>query len=192
MSYEGLYIEKGGVALDIPLCDYSSTLMTLHLLYDCYIQLSTLELPLDKTLHKICTCTHVRQNRLEQAMQYITMTWKIVGIPTLWHPHDGRRWQTNAKLGIPRCCLCTLWWNISGSKLLPPSHLSTLLGILFPTHLITYASLSWVWLDQRHTDAWCLHGSPSLCWWLCTSTHQSMSQAPVELVPLSLPSWVSQ
>ena len=51
MSYEVLYIAKGGVALDIPLCDSSYTLMTLHLLYDCYIQLSTLELPLDKTLH---------------------------------------------------------------------------------------------------------------------------------------------
>ena len=51
MSYEGLFIENGGVALNIPLCDSSSTLMTLHLLYDCYIQLSTLELPLDKTLH---------------------------------------------------------------------------------------------------------------------------------------------
>ena len=51
MSYEGLYIEKGGVALDIPLCDSSSTLMNIHLLYDIYIQLSTLELPLDKTLH---------------------------------------------------------------------------------------------------------------------------------------------
>ena len=57
MSYEGLYIAKGGVALDIPLCDYSSTLMTLHLLYYCYIQLSTLELPLNKMLHTICTCT---------------------------------------------------------------------------------------------------------------------------------------
>ncbi len=51
MSYEGLFIAKGGVTLDIPLCDSSTTLMTLHLLYDCYIQLSTLELPLDKTLH---------------------------------------------------------------------------------------------------------------------------------------------
>ena len=66
MSYEGLYIAKGGVALEIPLCDYSSIIMTLHLLYDCYIQLLTLELPLDKTLHTIYTCTHVRRNRLEQ------------------------------------------------------------------------------------------------------------------------------
>jgi len=51
MSYEVLFIAKGGVTLDIPLCDSSTTLMILHLLYDCYIQLSTLELPLDKTLH---------------------------------------------------------------------------------------------------------------------------------------------
>ena len=68
MSYEGLYIEKGGVVLDIPLCDSSSTLMTPHLIYDYYIQLSTLELALDKTLYTICTRTHVRQNRLEQAI----------------------------------------------------------------------------------------------------------------------------
>ena len=51
MSYEVLFIAKGGVTLDIPLCDSSSTLMTLHLLYGCYIQLLTLEIPLDKTLH---------------------------------------------------------------------------------------------------------------------------------------------
>ena len=51
MGYEVLFIEKGGVTLDIPLCDSPSTLLTLHLLYDYYIQLSTLELPLDTTLH---------------------------------------------------------------------------------------------------------------------------------------------
>jgi len=46
MSYEGLYIAKGGVTLDIPLCDNSTTLMTLHLLYDCYIQPLTFDLHL--------------------------------------------------------------------------------------------------------------------------------------------------
>jgi len=46
MSYEGLFIAKGGVTLDIPLCDSSTTLMTLHLLYDCYIQPLTLDLHL--------------------------------------------------------------------------------------------------------------------------------------------------
>ena len=51
MSYEVLFIAKGGVTLDIPLCDISSTLMILHLLYDYYVQLLTLELPLDVTLH---------------------------------------------------------------------------------------------------------------------------------------------
>ena len=51
MSYEVLFIAKGGVTLDIPLCDNSSTLMKLHLLFDCYIQLLTFEFPLDKTLH---------------------------------------------------------------------------------------------------------------------------------------------
>ena len=88
MSYEGLYIAKGGVTLDIPLCDCSPTFMTLQLFYDCYIQLFTLELPLDKTLHTICTYTHVRQNILEKAMQDITMNYKTVGRLALRHPHD--------------------------------------------------------------------------------------------------------
>lgn len=74
MSYEVLYIAKGGVTLNIPLCDCSPTIMTLQLLYDYYIQLSTLELPLDKMLRTIYTCTHVRLNRLEQAMQDINKT----------------------------------------------------------------------------------------------------------------------
>ena len=99
MSYEGLYIAKGGLTLDILLCDYSSILMTLHLLYDYCIQLLTLELPLDNTSHTICTCTHVRQNRLEQAMQDITMIETNVGRPTLRHYDDGRWWRTDAKLG---------------------------------------------------------------------------------------------
>lgn len=51
MSYDGIFIEKGGVTLEIPLCDHSFILMTLQLLYDCYIQLLTLEIPLDKMLH---------------------------------------------------------------------------------------------------------------------------------------------
>ena len=43
---EGLFITKVGVTVDIPLCDSSTTLMTLHLLYDYYIQLLTLNLHL--------------------------------------------------------------------------------------------------------------------------------------------------
>ena len=82
MSYEGLIIAKGGVTLDIPLCDNSSTLMTLHLLYDYYIQLSTLDLHLTRhliTMHMYsCETTW-----LEQAMQDITDTRSIVMRPTI-------------------------------------------------------------------------------------------------------------
>lgn len=65
MSYEELYIEKVVVTLEILLYDCSSTIMNLQLLYDCYIQLLTLEIPLDKTLYTIFTFTHMRQNRIE-------------------------------------------------------------------------------------------------------------------------------
>jgi hypothetical protein len=82
MSYEGLFIAKGGVTLDIPLCDSSSTLMTLHLLYDCYIQLLTLELTLDMTY--ITMHMYPCETKwLEQAMQDITDTRSIVVRPTL-------------------------------------------------------------------------------------------------------------
>ena len=82
MSYEGLYIEKGWVTLDIPLYDCSSTLMTLQLLYDCYIQLSTLEIPLEKTLH-IMHMYPCETKWLEQAMQDKTNTHTIMVRPTL-------------------------------------------------------------------------------------------------------------
>lgn len=51
MSYEGLFIAKGGVILDIPLCVSSITLMTLHLLYDYYIQLLTLGMTQNYNAH---------------------------------------------------------------------------------------------------------------------------------------------
>ena len=88
MSYEGLFIAKGGVTLDIPLCDSSTTLTTLRLLYDCYIQLLTLELHL--------TWLNIRMHMyscettwLEKALQDITDTWFTVMRPTLWHAIDG-------------------------------------------------------------------------------------------------------
>ena len=73
MSYEGLYLENGGVALGIPICDSSSTLMNLHLLYDYYIQLSTLDLHLTRryiTMHMYPCET----KWLEKAMLDITLT----------------------------------------------------------------------------------------------------------------------
>ena len=77
--------------------------MALQLLYDYYIKLLTLELRLEKMFQTIFTCTHVRENRLEKAMQDITMTLTTVGRPTLRNPHDGWRWWTSAKLQSP-------WW----------------------------------------------------------------------------------
>ena len=88
MSYEVLFITKGGVTLDIPPCDSSSTLMTLHLLYDCYIQILTLDLHLtwlNITMHMYWSET----TWLEQAMQDITNTWSVVMRLTLWHALDG-------------------------------------------------------------------------------------------------------
>ena len=88
MSYEVLFIAKGGVTLDIPLCDSSTTLMTLLLLYDCYIQLLTLDLHftwLNITMHMYsCETTWI-----EQALQDITNTQSDVVRPTLWHACDG-------------------------------------------------------------------------------------------------------
>jgi len=73
MSYEGLFIAKGGVTLDIPLCDNSSTLMTLHLLYHCYIQLPTLDLHLK--IHYITMHMYPCETKwLEKAMLDITIT----------------------------------------------------------------------------------------------------------------------
>ena len=123
------------------------------LLYECYIQLSTFGLPFYKMLLTIYTCTNVRQNRLEQAMQAITNTQKVVVRPTLWHPCDDWRWRTNAKLGCPWWYSCIQLWHPAESKLLPLLHLGTLIWLLFPTHLITYTSSSSVQLDQQHTDA---------------------------------------
>jgi len=58
MSYDGIFIAKVGVALDIPLCERLTTLMTIHLLYDCYIHYWQLNYTWhDSTLQ--WTCTHV-------------------------------------------------------------------------------------------------------------------------------------
>ena len=68
MSYGILFIAKGGVTLHITLYDSSYTLITHHLLYDYYIELSTLELPLDKTLH--CNAHVTCETKwLDQAIQ---------------------------------------------------------------------------------------------------------------------------
>ena len=113
MSYEVLYIANGGVPHTIPLYDFLPTLVTLQLLYDCYIHLSTLELQIYKMLHPICTCTHVRKNRLGQAMQGITNTQTIFVRPTIWHPCDDQWWKTDAKFGRSWWCSCAQLWHLA-------------------------------------------------------------------------------
>ena len=98
-EFEGLFIAKGGVTLHIPLCDSSTTLMTLHLLYDCYIQLLTLDLHLTWpyiTMHMYsCETTW-----LEKAMEDITNTQSIVMRTTLWHACDGEGGELMPRLVI--------------------------------------------------------------------------------------------
>ena len=83
MSYEGLFIEKGGVTLDIPLSDYSMivTFKYWHLNFHLkrYIAM------------QIYPC---ETKWLEKAMQDITDTQTVVVRPTLWHPCDGW-WRWN-------------------------------------------------------------------------------------------------
>ena len=62
MIYDVLYREKGGVTLDIPLCDSSTTLKTLQLTHEClHSTIDTFSFTLQHVYNKICTCTHVRQ-----------------------------------------------------------------------------------------------------------------------------------
>ena len=152
MSYEGLFIEKGGVTLDIPLCGSSPTLMTLHLLYGYCIQLSTLDLHL-KIRYITMHMYPCETKWLEQAMLDITMTQTTIGRSTLWHPRNDKQWWTYAKLGSLWWCPCTLWWHPSGSKLLPPLHLCTLIWLIYPNRLITFTSYSWVQPDHQHINA---------------------------------------
>jgi len=62
MRYEVLYIAKGGVTFDIPLCDSSTSLMTLQLTHN-YLH-STIDpwsLNLQHVYNTFFTCTHVKQ-----------------------------------------------------------------------------------------------------------------------------------
>lgn len=142
MSYEVLFIAKGGVILDIPFWDHSSTLITLQLLYDCYIQLSTLEIPVDKTLHYNA---HVPM-------------WDKMD----WESHARQCWHSD-RCGETNSLTC-LWWSkvmswcqawlsvmlsvhsmvtSCWSELLPSLHSGALIWLLCPTCLIACAWSSW-------------------------------------------------
>lgn len=151
MSYERLFISKGGVTFEIPLCDSSTTLMNLHLLYDCYIQLLTLDLHLtwlNITMHMYsCETTW-----LEQALQDITDTQSTVLRPTLWHACDREAGEMIPSLVVrdgvhaPHGDIL-LKWTFSFVAT------SALVRALHVTHLLTCAWSSWVWLNWQHTYA---------------------------------------
>ena len=141
MSYEGLFIAKGGVTLYIPLCGSSTTLMTLHLPYDCYIQLLTLDLHLtwlNITMHMYsCETTW-----LEQALQDITNTLSVVVRPTLWHDCDGEDGELMPSLSVrdgvhaPHGDILLKWTlaSVATGPLVRPLH---------PTCLLTCTWYSW-------------------------------------------------
>ena len=150
MSYEGLFIAKGVVTLDIPLCHSSTTLMNLHILYDCYIQLLTLELHLallDVTM-RVYSC---ETTWLEKAKKDIIDTRSTMVRPTLWHSSDGGGGELMPSLVVcdgvhaPHGDILLKWTLASVAT-------SALVQTLHPTHLLTCAWSSWVELNWKHID----------------------------------------
>jgi len=151
MIYEGLFIVEGEMTLDIPLYDCSTTLMTLHLLYDYYVQLLTLELHftwLNNTMHMYsCETTW-----LEKAKQDIIETRSAMMRPTLWHACDGEGGEL-----IPSSVILDGVYAPHGDILLKRTLAFVAIGALvMPLHrtrLLTCAWSPWVRLNWKHTDA---------------------------------------
>lgn len=126
MSYDRLFITKGGVTLHILLCDNPTTLMTLHLLYDCYIQQLTLHIHL-KWLNITMHMFSCEMTWLEQALQDIANTLSTLVRLVLWHACDGE-----ARELMPSLVVCdgvhvshrdiflkrTLWYSWTRKKLM--------------------------------------------------------------------------
>jgi len=145
MSYEGLLIKMGGVTLDISLCDSSTTLMTLHLLYDCYIQLLTLDLQL--TWINITMCMYSCETTCrEKALQDITNTQSTMVRPTLSHPCDGQTGELLPSLVI-HDGVHAPHGEILLKQTLPSVATSELVRSLHPTCLLTCAWSSWISLN---------------------------------------------
>ena len=151
MSYEGLFIEKGGVTLDIPLCDSSTTLLTLHLLHDCYIQLLKLDLHLT-WLNIIMHMYSCETAWLEQALQDITSTWSTMVRSTLWYARDGEASELMPRL-VVRDVVYAPHRDILLKRTLAFVATGALVWPFHPTHLLTCAWSSWVQLNLQHTYA---------------------------------------
>ena len=127
------------------LCDSSTTLMALHLLYDCYIQPLTLDIQLiwlNITMHMYsCETTW-----LEQALQDITNTRSVEMRPTLWYACDGEGGEMMPSLVINDGVYAP-HGEILLKKSLASIATSALIQSLHPTCLLTCAWSSWVWLN---------------------------------------------
>ena len=132
-------------------CDKSTTLMTLHLLYDCYIQLLTFYLHLTwiNITMRMYSC---ETTWLEKALQDITNTQSAVMRPTLWHDGDGKGGELMPSLVIydgvhaPHGDIL-LKWTLSSIAT------SALVQALHPARILTCTWSSWARLNQQHTDA---------------------------------------
>jgi len=140
------------MTFDIPLCDSSPTRMTLHLLYDCYIQLSTLEIPLDNTLHynahvpmwdKMAWASHARHHwhsvHCDETNSLTCLWW--------W------RWWADAKLG-------RLWWlhALHGEILLKRTLASIASGCIDmapPSNSSAYVCMVFLGMTELATH-WCI------------------------------------
>ena len=112
MSYEGLFIAKGGVTLDIPLYDSSTTLMTLHLLYDCHIQLLTLDLHLtwlNITMHMYSCEKIMAWASLARHQWHLVCYGETNSLTCLWW----WSWWVDSRLSRPWWCACTSWWHLA-------------------------------------------------------------------------------
>lgn len=84
MSYEVLFITKGGVTLNIPLYDSWTTLITLYITYDCFIPLMTLGISLYIMFTKMIRFPHIP---MWDKVSLSQLDKKILRLRRLWKYH---------------------------------------------------------------------------------------------------------
>ena len=178
MSYEVLYIKKGGVTLYIPLwlLDYPHD--SSHYIVTIHIPLMTLVISLTIYLQIIIQFPHIPmwdEIGLIRPNKTNIITRGLAERLNRQHPLDGLRWWTDTKLGTTLLCPHTIWWCLSQNRFFPPWISGIWFWNLCPSHLEACATLSWVWLDHRCTSACFPCSDTSHRWWplalnsLCTS-----------------------
>ena len=89
---------------------------------------------------------------LEQALQNITNTWSIVMRANLLHAYYGEGGEMMLSLVI-RDDVHAPHGDILLKQTLSSITTGALVQPLHPTHLLTCALSSWVWLNRQHTNA---------------------------------------